>query len=315
MSTPSAKRRRLDDAQSTLRKPFRSPFKTPSRKLENPSAETTHSSTAVPSPLAHDDDDDEGAATTLPADSSKSSNASALRSLRNSRSSTTLSSTTTPSKTRTPFSPRRGADDTAMMRAEEQRQRQLGRQIRDARAELDTLDQALTFATSNKDAELAALTRKWRDATRAAAEEVFAGAKERVDGMGGVGAWRRGNQSQSQRGWGFDDGAAAREGGPPPPLGGSEDDGDDEGEEGLTPEERESRLVAREQRADARAEAKNERRWREEQWPRTQKPPSGGDEGEEDEVGVEFPFSRWWRPAKFTSSRLTRHRASRWIRC
>lgn len=30
---------------------------------------------------------------------------------------------------------------------------------------------------------------KWRDASRAAAEELFVGAREKVDRMGGVGAW------------------------------------------------------------------------------------------------------------------------------
>lgn len=39
---------------------------------------------------------------------------------------------------------------------------------------------------------------KWRQAARAAAEEVFAGARDKVNRMGGVGAWReRENEKKS----------------------------------------------------------------------------------------------------------------------
>jgi len=237
MSTPSAKRRRLEDAQSALRKPFRSPFKTPSRKLEleKPNADITASSTAVPSPLVQ---------STLP-DSSpdQSLSVSSLRTLRSSRSSTTLS---TPSRPR-PFARHNvvAPDDplTEAIHAEEQRQSELSRQIRSLRTELDTLSQALTIATSTKDAGLEALTKKWRDATRAAAEEVFATTQDRVNNMGGIGA----------------------------------------------PEEREAKLIVREQRAEARAEAKKERQWRKDQAAEAEaQKPSRTDDGGDDDVSVDF---------------------------
>ncbi|KAF2429369.1 hypothetical protein EJ08DRAFT_670998 [Tothia fuscella] len=58
------------------------------------------------------------------------------------------------------------------------------------RQEIDTLQQALTIVTSSKSHELDELTTKWRQASRLAAEEVFAGARDKVNRMGGVGAWR-----------------------------------------------------------------------------------------------------------------------------
>ncbi|KAB2580957.1 DNA repair protein dds20 mei5 [Lasiodiplodia theobromae] len=268
MSTPSAKRRRLEDAQSALRKPFRSPFKTPNRKveLERPSAETTASSTAVPSPLVQ---------STLPDSSATQSfNDSSLRTLRSSRNSTTLS---TPS----PLARRTGAlgpDDPleTAIRVEERRQRELHKQIRSVRTELDTLSQALRIAASTKDAELEALTRKWRDATRAAAEDVFATTKDRVDGMGGIGVWKQSERRQHEWSLGFH--AQENE----PNL--DESDEDEDENAGLTPEEKEARLVARERRAEVREEAKKERQWREQQEAEAEAlKQSGADDGGDDD--------------------------------
>ena len=41
---------------------------------------------------------------------------------------------------------------------------------------------------------------KWQLVSREAAEELFAGARDRVNQMGGIGAWRERNQKQTQ-GW------------------------------------------------------------------------------------------------------------------
>ncbi|EXJ87527.1 hypothetical protein A1O3_04487 [Capronia epimyces CBS 606.96] len=59
------------------------------------------------------------------------------------------------------------------------------------RQSLDTAQQALEIEESNQDAELRTLIGKWRTVAQEAAEELFADAKERVQGMGGVVAWRR----------------------------------------------------------------------------------------------------------------------------
>lgn len=63
--------------------------------------------------------------------------------------------------------------------------------LRDARKDIDTLTQAISILRNvQKHAELPALIDKWRDAARGAAEEMYAQAREKVNRMGGVGAWR-----------------------------------------------------------------------------------------------------------------------------
>jgi Swi5-dependent recombination DNA repair protein 1 len=71
-------------------------------------------------------------------------------------------------------------------------------QLSKLRQSLDTAQQALKIQSSNTDAELDTLIRKWQLVSREAAEELFAGAKDRVNRMGGVGAWREQNQKQTQ---------------------------------------------------------------------------------------------------------------------
>jgi Swi5-dependent recombination DNA repair protein 1 len=66
------------------------------------------------------------------------------------------------------------------------------------RQDIDMLNQALRLATSDKDSELDTLAIKWRMAARQAAEEVFAGARDKVNRMGGVGAWRERQAEQAK---------------------------------------------------------------------------------------------------------------------
>jgi hypothetical protein len=72
-------------------------------------------------------------------------------------------------------------------------------QLSKLRQALDTAQQALKIQSSNTDVELELIIGKWQRISRAAAEELFAGAKDRVNRMGGVGAWRERNQKQTQR--------------------------------------------------------------------------------------------------------------------
>lgn len=65
---------------------------------------------------------------------------------------------------------------------------------------LDTAQQALKISSSTTDTELLTLITKWKLASREAAKEVFRGAKDRVDCMGGVGAWRELSRKKP-RGW------------------------------------------------------------------------------------------------------------------
>ncbi|KAF2493600.1 hypothetical protein BU16DRAFT_528867 [Lophium mytilinum] len=67
------------------------------------------------------------------------------------------------------------------------------------RAEIQTLTQATALATSSTDADLEVLVDRWRTASRAAAEELFANTRDRVNRMGGVGAWRDRERDQRDR--------------------------------------------------------------------------------------------------------------------
>ncbi|MCJ1389917.1 hypothetical protein MMC18_002774 [Xylographa bjoerkii] len=70
------------------------------------------------------------------------------------------------------------------------------------------LSSTLKIESSAKDAELTRLIALWRLAARQAAEEIFAGVRDRVNRMGGVGAWREREREGRERwgGGGWDDG-------------------------------------------------------------------------------------------------------------
>jgi Swi5-dependent recombination DNA repair protein 1 len=103
-----------------------------------------------------------------------------------------------------------------------------------ARATLDTATQALKLETSDTDAELEALVRKWRGASREAAEEVYRDVRERVNRMGGVRGWRarekerRQGMLDFQRDW---EGEGKDEGGGGGGERSGERDGDEDNEE------------------------------------------------------------------------------------
>jgi Swi5-dependent recombination DNA repair protein 1 len=61
------------------------------------------------------------------------------------------------------------------------------------------LTQAQTLATSTKDDDLVVLIDKWRTASRAAAEELFGSTRDRVNRMGGVGAWKEREKESKER--------------------------------------------------------------------------------------------------------------------
>lgn len=75
------------------------------------------------------------------------------------------------------------------------------------RQELDTVQQALNIEQSKQDAELEALIFKWKVVSREAAEELFGFAKEKVERMGGVAAWKesmKGSRSKGGGDWGWE---------------------------------------------------------------------------------------------------------------
>ncbi|EXJ61993.1 hypothetical protein A1O7_02425 [Cladophialophora yegresii CBS 114405] len=72
------------------------------------------------------------------------------------------------------------------------------------RQSLEKADQALHIEESGQGTELKKLIVKWRAVAQEAADELFADARERIEGMGGVDAWRR-QADQDSRHWNFDE--------------------------------------------------------------------------------------------------------------
>lgn len=81
------------------------------------------------------------------------------------------------------------------------------------RNEMQILSQAHTLATTTKDDDLVVLIEKWRTVSRTVAEELFATTRDKVNRMGGVGAWkakeREGKERQQQ--WDKEEREAERE--------------------------------------------------------------------------------------------------------
>jgi hypothetical protein len=177
MSTPAAKRRRIDTASQTLSKPFRSPFKTPFKSPLKTSQESNSTTTQIHTPLA------------AKATNSLLSNPAKTPSLP-APSSSFAAHNRSPSFKKTFTSPVQAAalnadpDIAPLLRA----QRELEKQLREVKEELDTAEQARKIeAESAKkdpdgeiDGELVELIAKWKAASRQAAEELFGKVRDRV---------------------------------------------------------------------------------------------------------------------------------------
>lgn len=174
--TKPSKRRRLGNASHTLSQPFKSPFKTP---LKNRIVSETHVTTTTSSPTK------ENAKTKAPL-------------------SPPFSPQSTPTITLLPPSQVRISPSPELLSLQKQHTRLLN-QLSASRSHLETSNQALKIESSNRDIELEALIFKWRAASRAAAEEVFAGARDKVNKMGGMGAMRDRERQSKQKPWGWDD--------------------------------------------------------------------------------------------------------------
>jgi Swi5-dependent recombination DNA repair protein 1 len=200
MSTPNVKRRRLNDATKTLQKPFKSPFRTPVRPgigSDPPSSDPPEAGTPVSQSI-------QGAPFHSTTDT------------RHSTASTTQPATPVPSKLRAPkplpsrpsfATPSRAPTKKVPPKAS------LTREIVQLRSDLQILTQAQALATSTKDDDLVVLIDRWRTASRAAAEEIFATTRDKVNRMGGVGAWKarekEGKERQQQ--WDMEERQAERE--------------------------------------------------------------------------------------------------------
>ncbi len=185
MSSPiTAKRRKLNETSKTLRKPFVSPLK--STKLDCTPLQHNNASNVrpyQPSTLAH---------------TISQSQDLAKPSKEVSTSITTLGRSTPVRKN---FSYSQSSARTRNP-AEQAAQRALSKlemQIRTTRNEIDTLKQAAHLNVTSTDADLEDLTIKWRQATQAAAEELFGTVKERVCRMGGVAAWKESEKQKQEK--------------------------------------------------------------------------------------------------------------------
>ncbi|TGO09323.1 hypothetical protein BTUL_0170g00130 [Botrytis tulipae] len=187
MSTPAAKRRRIE-AASTLQKPFRSPFKTPFKSPLIKGSPNTRASTAA-------------AAASTPS-LSKTPTSYPVVSIPSPKSVVrTKKSFTSPISAAVI-----NADpDIAPLLKE---QRELEKLLKEVKEELDTAEQAKKIERDSKaknengsgeiDGELVDLCEKWRSASRLAAEELFGKVRDRVNRMGGPRAWKEMQKRQHE---------------------------------------------------------------------------------------------------------------------
>lgn len=183
-----SKRRRLD-AVTTLSKPFKSPLRRPSltenlsQHPPSPLSAPVPEGKQVPASLTTRYNEPQGVPSSSPATSpAVRQHKSAVR-----------SSLSTPA--RSPLA------DPELLDLQKQ-QRSLQSRLINLQAEINTAKQALRIESSTKDSELEALIIKWRLISQEAADEVFAGAQERVARMGGMAAWRERNKRDTTR-WDF----------------------------------------------------------------------------------------------------------------
>ena len=154
----AAKRRRVKSASHTLSKPFRSPFKAATKPQED---RECGASAGSPNPPAISDEKRPAEPALTPR--------------------------------RTPFgpSPSRTAEPRRWSRANFsnepilnsllKEERSLERELKELKAELDTVEQARKIETKEEDEELVGLIEKWKGAARVAAEEVFEKVSDRVN--------------------------------------------------------------------------------------------------------------------------------------
>ena len=173
------KRRRINETNSVLSKPFKSPLKT---SLSSPTGPSQATPEAAPSKDAVDGDH----TTQTPAKPSEP----AVKHARKLSSPLTITSVNTITNTTT------SSDLPALLR----HQTPLVGTLTTARATLDTHTQALTLESSpHRTATLGPLTLKWRNAAREAAEEVYAKTRDRVNKMGGMQGLKEREERQQER--------------------------------------------------------------------------------------------------------------------
>ena len=205
-SPPPLKRRRfanVSNGANALSKPFKSPLKVPLQprhplpnQLQTPTTSTDHSKShplkqsfsATTTPLAPPSPPNERLQSSVIAATEEPPSSQSSPQIE-SNSKSAPPPTTTPPRTTIQLDTPLFAHILHLRK----QQTALLTTLSTSRAALQTSTQALSILKSNtdpkcttNDARLRDLIVKWRAASRAAAEEVFVGAKEKVSGMGGV---------------------------------------------------------------------------------------------------------------------------------
>ncbi|KAI3391638.1 hypothetical protein diail_7006 [Diaporthe ilicicola] len=219
MNTPAAKRRRVDAANATLRKPFHSPLlrrrpETGDDSTPGPSTTPKAESTKRPSEETYSP-----SSPSVPRQPQAVRPARAAGNLRHSRpdSPLKLSVASGPPAKRKISGP---AEDEAspgndnpfvtLVRAHKTASREAT--LKDLDRQLGIVEQARRIEDASEesrpgepvDQELRDLIAKWKTASRLAAEELFETVKERVDNAGGPKAWKEAQQRQLEFYQGFD---------------------------------------------------------------------------------------------------------------
>ncbi|KAK1975056.1 hypothetical protein LZ30DRAFT_606568 [Colletotrichum cereale] len=219
MYTPTAKRRRVDTANETLRKPFKSP-------MVRGREETVAGSAAAEDPTASSPQPRPGGATRADLDSGAGPSSSSSTTATTPTAAATRrwgagTQVTTPARqaatpTRRPFSvprpqlhpeaspsiPRSSLRGNAGSVTKAGGSAPGNKTMREAEGREEILRQARRIRGGGEgetDEELVELIGKWRAASRMAAEEVFEGSRGRVEGMGGLKAWRRAQREDGAR--------------------------------------------------------------------------------------------------------------------
>lgn len=165
---PPAKRRRLDNAASALSRPFKSPLPRSAQRNEPTNPDTPNVAVA------------------------QFDSATPQQTPTHPRKPNPPKFQSSPSLNIKSSSPRSNPEILSLRR----NRLTLQSKLTSLRNELDTAEQALRIESSSRDDELRALTFKWRAISQKAAEELFEAAKDKIERMGGVRAWR---ESEGQR--------------------------------------------------------------------------------------------------------------------
>lgn len=182
----SHRKRRRFNASSTLSKPFKSPLRTRDAPSQQPSS--------TPDDITTPKDEPESASSPLTSNVDTDPFVSPRDAARPQK---VLNSTKTTMPKRSPLADRELLDL-------QKQQRFLQSRLVTLQNDLDNARQALRIESASRDAELEGLIIKWRLVSQEAADEVFAGALERVSRVGGMAAWRERSKQDAAR-WAFVD--------------------------------------------------------------------------------------------------------------